>query len=38
MNVPFRIKLNDKYDEALEKKFLIEAEKLQMRESFSGRY
>jgi phosphoserine aminotransferase len=32
MNVPFRIKLNDKYDEALEKKFLIEAEKLKMRE------
>jgi hypothetical protein len=38
MNVPFPIKLNDKYDEALEKKLLIEAEKLQMRESFSGRY
>ena len=32
MNVPFRIKINDKYDEALEKKFLLEAEKLHMRE------
>lgn len=32
MNIPFRIKLNDKFDEALEKKFLTEAEKLKMRE------
>jgi phosphoserine aminotransferase len=32
MNVPFRIKLHDKFDEKLEKKFLLDAEKLKMRE------
>lgn len=32
MNVPFRIKIANSFDEKLEKKFLTEAEKLHMRE------